>query len=145
MEGLTFSPLTSGEFREIDQKPPGYSALLMRTYDEELNNILDIAGLPTGSGAGYGVGVADDELPALDLRYAEIMDLFCDVYSVHPFVFPASSHSDLGSNAPAAPASASLLQDWLDINQLDPDDMDALQKELETGAPDSIMHALDDY
>lgn len=72
MEGLTFSPLTSSEFREIDHKdqPPGYSALLMRSYDEELNSILDIAGLPTGSGAGYGVGVADDELPALDLRYA---------------------------------------------------------------------------
>ena len=76
MEGLTFSPLTSGEFREIDQKPPGYSTLLMRTYDEELNNILDIAGLPTGSGAGYGVGVADDELPALDLRYVEIKHIF---------------------------------------------------------------------
>jgi hypothetical protein len=40
----------------------------MRSYDEELNSILDIAGLPTGRGAGYGVGVADDELPALDLR-----------------------------------------------------------------------------
>ena len=53
----------------MDQKPPGYSALVMRTYDEELSNILDIAGLPTGSGAGYGVGVADDEFPALDLRY----------------------------------------------------------------------------
>lgn len=72
VEGLTFSPLTSSEFREIDHKdqPPGYSTLVMRSYDEELNNILDIAGLPTGSGAGYGVGVADDELPALDLRYA---------------------------------------------------------------------------
>ena len=69
LPGLTFSPLTSNEFREIDQKPPGYSALVMKTYDEELSNILDIAGLPTGSGAGYGVGVADDELPALDLRY----------------------------------------------------------------------------
>lgn len=49
-------------------QPPGYSALLMRSYDEELNNILDIAGLPSGRGSGYGVGVADDELPALDLR-----------------------------------------------------------------------------
>ena len=71
VEGLTFSPLTSSEFREIEHKdqPPGYSALVMRSYDEELNSILDIAGLPTGSGAGYGVGVADDELPALDLRW----------------------------------------------------------------------------
>lgn len=73
----------------MDQKPPGYSALLMRTYDEELNNILDIAGLPTGSGAGYGVGVADDELPALDLRCVVIMNsYFCpsDVYLLHPFI-----------------------------------------------------------
>lgn len=71
VEGLTFSPLTSSEFRDIEHKdqPPGYSSLVMRSYDEELNNILDIAGLPTGSGAGYGVGVADDELPALDLRF----------------------------------------------------------------------------
>ena len=70
MEGVSFSPLTSSEFREMEHKdqPPGYSALVMRTYDEELNSILDIAGLPNGSGAGYGVGVADDELPALDLR-----------------------------------------------------------------------------
>ena len=70
-ESLTFSPLTSSEFREIEHKdqPPGYSAVLLRSYDEELNSILDIAGLPTGRGAGYGVGVADDELPALDLRY----------------------------------------------------------------------------
>ena len=72
MEGITFSPLTSSEFRELEHKDPspGFSSLVMRTYDEELSNILDIAGLPTGSGAGYGVGVADDELPALDLRYA---------------------------------------------------------------------------
>ena len=58
---------------------------------------------------------------------------------------PSLPPSDLGPNAPAAPASASLLQDWLDINQLDPDDMEALQKELEAGAPDSLMHALDDF
>jgi hypothetical protein len=91
----------------------------MRSYDEELNSILDIAGLPTGRGAGYGVGVADDELPALDL-------------------------SNLGTSALAGPASASLLQEWLDINQLDPDDMDVLQKELEAGAPDSFIGTLND-
>ena len=74
-ENLTFSPLTSSEFREMEHKdqPPGYSALLLRSYDEELNSILDIAGLPTGRGAGYGVGVADDELPALDLRYGVLV------------------------------------------------------------------------
>ena len=53
---------------EHKDQPPGYSALLMRSYDEELNSILDFAGLPSGRGSGYGVGVADDELPALDLR-----------------------------------------------------------------------------
>ena len=39
-------------------------------------------------------------------------------------------------------ASASLLQDWLDINHMQLD-MDILQKELEAGAPDSLMNAFD--
>ena len=56
----------------------------------------------------------------------------------------SSSVSNLGTSAPAGPASASLLQEWLDINQLDPDDMDVLQKELEAGAPDSLLGALGD-
>lgn len=43
--------------------------------------------------------------------------------------------SNLGPIA-SGPASASLLRDWLDVSQLDPDDMDVLQRELETGAPD---------
>ena len=60
-------------------------------------------------------------------------------------MYPNSSlYSNLGTNAPIGPASASLLQDWLDINQLDPDDIDVLQKELEAGAPDSLMNALND-
>ena len=42
------------------------------------------------------------------------------------------------------PPSASLLRDWLDVRQLDPDDMHALQQELETGTPDMFMQALDD-
>ena len=167
MEGLTFSPLTSSEFREIeskDQQPPGYSALLMRSYDEELSNILDIAGLPTGSGAGYGVGVTDDELPALDLRSGSLVEFTHCVYTDIDVIVSRLNHdivyimhslswfknnflsydcSNLGTNTPMGPASASLLQDWLDINQLDPDDIDVLQKELGAGAPDSLMNSLD--
>ena len=159
-ENLTFSPLTSSEFREIEHKdqPPGYTALLMRSYDEELNSILDIAGLPTGRGSGYGVGVADDELPALDLRCAcacyvsiyvfrwpqEVLSYFRIFYICYSHLDLCLSLSNLGTSAPAGPPSASLLQEWLDINQLDPEDMDVLQKELEAGAPDSIIGALDD-
>ena len=42
--------------------------------------------------------------------------------------------SNLGPTT-SGPASASLLRDWLDISQIDPDDMDSLQRELESGAP----------
>ena len=59
-------------------------------------------------------------------------------------ISPSLSHSNLGTSALAGPASASLLQEWLDINQLDPDDMDVLQKELEAGAPDSFIGTLND-
>lgn len=55
---LTFSPLTSSELKELE------SQNLASTYDpfpDDLDNILDIAGLPTGSGAGYGVGVVEEE------------------------------------------------------------------------------------
>lgn len=77
----------------------------------------------------------------LKSRFLFSSDVYFSIHLWPPFPSP----SDLGPNAPAPPASASLLQDWLDINQLDPDDMDALQKELEAGAPGSLMHALDDY
>ncbi len=59
----------------------------------------------------------------------------------HYITIPSPS-SDLGP-VPTGPPSASLLQDWLDIRQLDPDDMDVLQRELESGAPDIFMQALD--
>ncbi len=39
------------------------------------------------------------------------------------------------------PPSASLLHNWLDVRQLDPDDMDALQRELETGNPNMFLQA----
>ena len=55
MREFTFSPLTSSDFKDLERQN------LMDPFPEDLENILDIAGLPTGSGAGYGVGVAEDE------------------------------------------------------------------------------------
>ena len=42
------------------------------------------------------------------------------------------------------PPSASLLHDWLgiDVGQLNPEDMDAMEKELEAGAPDMFFSDL---
>ena len=72
---LTFSPLTSSEFKELErQSLSTYSTNPMVAFDlfpDELDNIVNIAGgLPTGSGAGYGVGVLeeDNKPPQLDLR-----------------------------------------------------------------------------
>ncbi len=47
--------------------------------------------------------------------------------------------SELGPPLTTGPPSASLLRDWLDVRQLDPDNMDALQRELETGNPDMFL------
>lgn len=50
--------------------------------------------------------------------------------------------SDLGVTS-AGPPSASLLQDWLGLGVgLNPEDMDAMEKELETGAPDIFFNDL---
>lgn len=72
---LTFSPLTSSEFKELErQNLASYSTNPMAAFDafpDDLENIVNIAGgLPTGSGAGYGVGVLeeDNKPPQLDLR-----------------------------------------------------------------------------
>ena len=72
---LTFSPLTSSEFKELErQSLSTYSTNPMAAFDpfpDDLDNIVNIAGgLPTGSGAGYGVGVLeeDNKPPQLDLR-----------------------------------------------------------------------------
>ena len=62
-------------------------------------------------------------------------------YLILPPLLPCS---DLGPRTSVGPPSASLLRDWLDVRQLDPDDMDALQQELEAGTPDMFMQALDD-
>ena len=60
-----------------------------------------------------------------------------------PTIRPAPCHSDLGVTS-AGPPSASLLQDWLgiDVGQLNPEDMDAMEKELEAGAPDMFFNDL---
>ena len=72
---LTFSPLTSSEFKQLErQSLASYSTNPMAAFDafpDDLDNIVNIAGgLPTGSGAGYGVGVLeeDNKPPQLDLR-----------------------------------------------------------------------------
>ncbi len=65
-------------------------------------------------------------------------DIFEGFFIVYYIYYISESFffcSDLGTTPPGPP-SASLLRDWLDVSQLDPDDMDVLQKELETGAPD---------
>ena len=78
MRDLSFSPLTSSEFKELErQSLASYSTNPMAPFDafpEDLENIVNIAGgLPTGSGAGYGVGVLeeDNKPPQLDLRYSQ--------------------------------------------------------------------------
>ena len=82
MSNFTFSPLTSSEFKDIQAAAndrhslPVYSPNPVASYQppfpDDFDSILSITGLPTGSGAGYGVGVMDDELltgpPQLDLR-----------------------------------------------------------------------------
>ena len=79
---LTFSPLTSSEFKELESQNLG------STYDpfpDDLDNILDIAGLPTGSGAGYGVGVMEEEEISrsplhIDLRYEYVLLVYVIIY-----------------------------------------------------------------
>ena len=76
LRDLTFSPLTSSEFKELErQSLASYSTNPMAAFDtfpDDLENIVNIAGgLPTGSGAGYGVGVLEEDNKPLqlDLRY----------------------------------------------------------------------------
>ena len=75
IDDLTFSPLTSGELKELEQ-PPGMGGPMGSTYapppplvsfNEDLDSILNL------SGAGYGVGIKEEDLPQsslqIDLRY----------------------------------------------------------------------------
>ena len=59
IDDLTFSPLTSGELKELEQ-PPGYPAPSLVSFNDDLDSIL--LSMPSGSGAGYGVGVKEEEL-----------------------------------------------------------------------------------
>ncbi len=55
---ISFSPLNSSDFKKLEHET------VTSNYDpfpDDFENILDIAGLPTGSGAGYGVGVCEEE------------------------------------------------------------------------------------
>ena len=89
MGNLNFPALTN-EFQELAPNeahgllPRTYSPPPLNTFDsfpDDLDSILNIAGLPTGSGAGYGVGVMEEELhapmsnPQLDLRL--VRDCVC--------------------------------------------------------------------
>ena len=79
MGNFNFPTLTN-EFQDLAPNeshgllPRPYSPPPLNTFDsfpDDLDSILNIAGLPTGSGAGYGVGVMEEELPGsiqLDLR-----------------------------------------------------------------------------
>ncbi|XP_019617445.1 PREDICTED: LOW QUALITY PROTEIN: mitogen-activated protein kinase 7-like [Branchiostoma belcheri] len=71
---------------------------------------------PKGGGAGYGLGLVSD----LDELINE------------SFNGPKDSGS---GKCDSAPLSASLLADWLEVNDMKPEDMEALQKELELGSP----------
>ncbi len=75
MDDLSFSPLTSSELKELDQPPSMggtlYQAPPLISFSDDLDTILNIT-MPSGSGAGYGVGVKEEELPRgppqIDLR-----------------------------------------------------------------------------
>ena len=83
MRDLTFSPLTSSEFKELErQNLASFSTNPMATFDafpDDLENIVNIAGgLPT---AGYGVGVLEEDSkpPQLDLRYKYVIVRFRNI------------------------------------------------------------------
>lgn len=72
IEDLSFSPLTSSELKELEPPPGVYPSHPLVTFNEDLDSILNLSML-SGSGAGYGVGVKEEELPQgslqIDLRY----------------------------------------------------------------------------
>lgn len=73
IDDLTFSPLTSGELKELEH-PSGYPAPPLIAFNDDLDTILNLS-MPSGSGAGYGVGVKEEELSRglqIDLRYLSL-------------------------------------------------------------------------
>lgn len=75
IDDLTFSPLTSSELKELEPPPGVYPSHSLVTFSEDLDSILNLSML-SGSGAGYGVGVKEEELPQvslqIDLRYGSL-------------------------------------------------------------------------
>ena len=74
IDDISFSPLTSSELKELEHPPSignSYPAPPI-SFADDLDSILNIT-MPSGSGAGYGVGVKEEELPRgtpqIDLRY----------------------------------------------------------------------------
>ncbi len=77
---ISFSPLNSSDFKKLEREN------VTSDYDpfpEDFENILDIAGLPTGSGAGYGVGVSDEDefnrspVPlSINIGYVSVIDIW---------------------------------------------------------------------
>jgi mitogen-activated protein kinase 7 len=80
---------------------------------------------PSGFGAGYGLGfdVEDFLSPAKKVNTEEDQLSVSTSTSLYE---PAALSS--------APLSASLLNDWLDVRNITPEDMEALQQELEIGS-----------
>lgn len=70
IDDLSFSPLTSSELKDLEQPPflgNSYPPPSLVTFNDDLDSILNIT-MPSGSGAGYGVGVKEEELPRGSLQ-----------------------------------------------------------------------------
>lgn len=75
---VSYSPMHGNNFPSVianeSQNIPLYSPCASNPCEpfDDLDSLLNVAGLPTGSGAGYGVGITEEDLPAshssMDLR-----------------------------------------------------------------------------
>lgn len=72
IDDLSFSPLTSSELKEFEPPPGIYLPHPLVSFNEDLDSILNLSML-SGNGAGYGVGVKEEDLSQgslqIDLRY----------------------------------------------------------------------------
>lgn len=72
IDDITFSPLTSGELKGLEQANSYQPPPALISYNEDLDSILNLSML-SGGGAGYGVGVKEEDLLQgslqIDLRY----------------------------------------------------------------------------
>ena len=87
IDDITFSPLTSGELKGLEQAN-SYQPPPLVSYNEDLDSILNLSML-SGSGAGYGVGVKEEDLLQgslqIDLRYVHILSVLMKVLYVQGF------------------------------------------------------------